>query len=517
MGNTYDDKNDREDTSYDQGLEEGSLSLSGKGWDILVGGEDNALALGGENPFGVSEEGAETDLLSLMEAGSTEGPSPSDVLYDRGRGGDQPEKFAPADEGFHGAGQPASAMGKAISPGVSVEVISSGKPPLTEDAPPPDSLMPTKSDFSGPAGSGSPSLPPLSEMTTPPMDLSASEPRPFTGKPQPFSSAEGSAPFSSPKPPSDIPTVRPAGPVPVDGAGSIDTPPPARALSTGYARPYDPFTDEDTTQPSVKKQEEPELIPDDELGRKLITDERIKSLWEEIDQTYSIVIDGVRGHYGMTDAAIEDLKKAREYLLAGLEHYDNAEELVKRVKTRLRLEHKVRHWSRTTGAWLGAYLVIWLLFLISMLFLTKRLEEMVVLLVPEWLTVILFPGIFGSLGGVVGALWVLIKHIARKRDFDPIHAPWYIINPFMGMAMGVVAYFLLFAASIPFGGSFSASPGEIGSPESVGIYGLYVLCFIVGFNQNILWALIDRVTKAIVPPQETRALLEEDTGKGSGN
>jgi hypothetical protein len=31
----------------------------------------------------------------------------------------------------------------------------------------------------------------------------------------------------------------------------------------------------------------------------------------------------------------------------------------------------------------------------------------------------------------------------------------------------------------------------------------------VGFNQNVLWALVDRVIKAIIPPDEDKSTVEE--------
>ena len=121
------------------------------------------------------------------------------------------------------------------------------------------------------------------------------------------------------------------------------------------------------------------------------------------------------------------------------------------------------------------------------------------------------PALYGGLGGVVGALWVLIKHMVKVRDFDPIHTPWYVLNPFMGMVLGAITYFLLRATTFILG----ASPAQFGDPGEQ--FGLYFLSVVVGFNQNVLWALIDRVIKAIIPPESPPAATEVAAGGGAAS
>ena len=45
--------------------------------------------------------------------------------------------------------------------------------------------------------------------------------------------------------------------------------------------------------------------------------------------------------------------------------------------------------------------------------------------------------------------------------------------------------------------------GDPGSP------GLYALCVIVGFNQNVLWSLVDRVVDAILPGVDSASTIED--------
>ncbi len=409
-----------------------------------------------------------------------------------------------------------------ISPGVTVEVLdyeSAGAELEGEDP------IPL-------GGYAEPPLeaPPLSieELTRPPRDVPAhetdagaapQEPASETVEPfAPFSSTAGAEPFASgydtapfgsepgegvPEtviPPESIPTLPAA---PWEEVSPEDELPVSQDFDLARSRPYDPFEEELRPPRSLTD----DLPPHQDLETLLITKERINALWDEINETYNLVISDVRGYYSATDSAIHDLKRARELLLAGYEHFDNAEELVKRVKARLRLEEKVRQWSRTRGTWLGIYLVIWLLLLLAVVPLTaSRVAGSATDLGPAWMAATFLPGLFGGLGAVVGALWVLIKHIAKKRDFDPIHTPWYVTNPFMGIALGVVTYLLVRVGDVLLtGDTLLPASGELGT------MGLYALCIFVGFNQNVLWALADRVFKAILPADTTRATVDEVT------
>jgi hypothetical protein len=272
----------------------------------------------------------------------------------------------------------------------------------------------------------------------------------------------------------------------------------ASAQGLADVRPDDPFAEE-TPAPAVDAEEE--IAPDADLAVRLITQARVDALWEEINQTYNAVIADVRGYRNTTDASLADLKEAREMLLAGTEYYDNAEEIVKRVKAALKREEKVRQWSRSRGTLLAVYLIVWLIGLIASAAFAERALAAVAAFVPDWLGAATLPGLFGGLGGVIGALWVLIKHIARQRDFDPVHSPWYITNPIMGISLGVVAYYLLRGSTALLG--VDTPVGDPGSP------GLYALCVIVGFNQNVLWSLVDRVVDAILPGVDSASTIED--------
>ena len=493
----------QEDSGATGGADENSLA--GKGWDILVGGQDNAAEFGGSDPFDLNAapDDSEADSVLMMSASAPPAESvPDEAYYDRGKG---------AEGAVEGAVSPPSGAATYGVPNTNGVIEL---PPLGEAAPATAGSL----DDLGPTPPSSIDAGGLNDMgPTIPEDLVTPEPLPYdesgqpttpeglvTDEPLPF--GEGGSPFGESEEPfgEAAPAAQPAAYIPP--MGSEEEPAPGgmayAALPSAYARPDDPFAD--SWKPADTG---PELAADKEIQAKLVTQERVDALWDEINSVYAIAVNDVRGYFSSTESALADLKKARELLMAGYDNFDNAEQLVMRVKARLRLEEKVRQWARTRGTWISVYLILWLLLLSSLSIITFQLQEAITAqqLVPSWMASTILPGLFGGLGGVVGALWVLITHISKKRDFDPIHTSWYITNPFLGFALGVITYLILLVSSSMMNTATTIT--DIASNPTSPI--IYALCVIVGFNQNVLWALVDRVIKAIIPPEEDKATVEE--------
>lgn len=560
----YDDKDEEGDE------QEESTSLEGKGWDILAGGKQNPFEMGGEDPFDLKSSDNPNPYTDddeanwILTSGAPTPPQeemPPEAYLDRGHGAyegtpGQPAEAAPRDLspddlgaltsselGAYDAGpitapperfaeMGAEATGPADVPssdsipgmsfGVTVTPVGpEGEPPVM--APPSDlppispmpEAYPTSSGVPSPGTGLSPGvdvtpLGPDGEPLAPPAGPSIpphahgpdeTSPIPSTQPPGgaiPMPPDFGSPPGGPTQPSAGGPVV-PTAPLPaIPDVPPWDLPRQPQGLMPADAFIRDPFF----SPPRISVAGE-EPLPKDDLAAMLITSDRVNALWDEINETYDLVIDDVRGHFETTQQAIENLKQARALLLSGPENFDNAERLVIEVKARLRLEEKVRQWSRTMGTWLGVYLVVWLLLLSAASFLTKRMDIITEPFVPQLLAATWLPSLFGGLGGVIGALWILVKHIAIKRDFDPIHTPWYVVNPFLGVAMGVVTYFVLVGGGntlLKAVGSNIELSGANSSPV------LLLICIIIGFNQNVLWALIDRVVDTIFPRP-----IEEET------
>jgi len=435
---------------------ENETSLAGKGWDILVGGKAHAAEMGGEDPFDAqpkpdfSPAAAADEVLGSITGSGEPGISPGALSN-----GEKVviELEALNDDHY----KPAPAL--PAQPG----------PPLGEGAEVDD----------GPALPSIPKAPPVTEV-----------PDVYTGAP-----------------------ARPAGSSSV-GTGAS----PARVVSKLTVDPQaikiksaivDPFVDE---LPGKDLHPSPDVPIDTEIVQMLITPQRVRLLWEQINQAYEDAVSDVRGDYKATEGVLAKLKDARMLLMAGEEYFDNAEELLMQAKARLLLEEKVRRWTLTRGTGIAIYLILWLCLLIFGSLMNDQVIAFAQGRVPNWMAAIYLPALFGSLGGVVGALWVLIKHTSKRRDFDPIHTTWYLTNPFMGLLLGIVAYIIIFAGGNVLTLATSGSMTDLATAStSPAIPLIYPICLIVGFNQNLLWRLIDRFIKAIVPADED----EESTTSAS--
>lgn len=468
-------------------------SLEGKGWDILAGGEGHASDVGGDDPFDVGSEGttpsadnpfAETERATAAGADNpfdepvgaslisgSENPfddSATSEVLDSGHGTARPEGGAPEAYGDWGRG------------GERAGTVS-GEPEPRDLSPEDLGYVPGAEPVSGAAASSRP-VPEMGDFYA--MGEEASSQPPVT---------PGAVPSTTGTPLSDGVEVSIGGQPSDSAQPSRFATPTASAQSAVDARAqlYDPFAP--VGEPPVYGDPGEDLPLDSSLGPQLVTPERVDALWDEINTVYEAVVKDVRGHFRSTEDLLAELKKAREYLLSGLENFDNAEVIVKRVKARLELEEKVRGWSRTVGTWIAVYLVAWLATLVLLVMINRPVVEVFMRLMPRDMAAAYVPALWGALGGVLGGLWVLIEHTARKRDFDPIHTRWYVLNPFMGMGLGVVMY-ALFQMGVVFGGIGTGQP----APQPVDItestpWLLYGFCLVIGFQQNVLWDLLDRL------------------------
>ena len=94
--------------------------------------------------------------------------------------------------------------------------------------------------------------------------------------------------------------------------------------------------------------------------------------------------------------------------------------------------------------------------------------------------------LWGGLGGVVGAMYSLWRHVSLKQDFNPQHKMWYYTQPIMGIPIGVVIFLI-----VRIGIGFTVE----GVLNFESPYGIYMLAWIAGFQQNILYEIIRQILK----------------------
>jgi hypothetical protein len=92
---------------------------------------------------------------------------------------------------------------------------------------------------------------------------------------------------------------------------------------------------------------------------------------------------------------------------------------------------------------------------------------------------------WGGIGGVIGAMISLVKHIAIDQDFDRQHMMWYIASPIVGYGVGAVIFIIIRAGLLSLTG-----PGDISSP-----FIMYVMAWLGGYQQNVFTNLLKRILK----------------------
>jgi hypothetical protein len=99
-------------------------------------------------------------------------------------------------------------------------------------------------------------------------------------------------------------------------------------------------------------------------------------------------------------------------------------------------------------------------------------------------------------GGILGALWALVEHVAIKQDFSKQHRLWYFLSPVKGFILGFAVYLIMSAGTLAMGVSTPVSEG--GAPLEPDWF-LLTLAFLIGFQQNVALELFERFVKLIRP------------------
>ena len=92
----------------------------------------------------------------------------------------------------------------------------------------------------------------------------------------------------------------------------------------------------------------------------------------------------------------------------------------------------------------------------------------------------------GAVGGIVGGLYALWKHVSQEMDFSKQYWMWYITNPIMGFFLGVFVFLVMRVGMLTL--TIGSEIPEVTSPLAI-----YALAFIVGFQQNVAYELMRRV------------------------
>jgi hypothetical protein len=237
---------------------------------------------------------------------------------------------------------------------------------------------------------------------------------------------------------------------------------------------------------------ERDVVPDDDLLDRFVTDERMERLWLEIESQQADLVGRVQGNREVLDAYQKELLQASALLLQNRANYDDVRAILFRVRADLARDEKTRQDTRKYKPQILIYLslatLLWLILMGLEPVFSRFVSEVVGL---QALKLIYHPTLFGMLGAIVNAYFTLNKHTIQLRDFDPIHMSWYLMNPLIGIIMGLLM-------TLVFGTGIISTVGvgllEQTNAQVLGQYPflLWVLCFLAGYNQNVVLRLLQR-------------------------
>jgi hypothetical protein len=231
------------------------------------------------------------------------------------------------------------------------------------------------------------------------------------------------------------------------------------------------------------------------IGR--IGQDRIDALSKRIDKLYEQVTSGIISDPSQAGDALLYLRRARDKELEDQRQFDEAEYLVNVAQYIVTHAGNVRTWSYTYGIALLVYGLIWLGVFVAGLIFDQALLNWFRTFLTVPATATRMADIFGpydtvvwgGIGGVLGLLYSLFKHIAVRQDFDRQYTIWYIVQPFMGMLMGAIVHLFFVAGIFQLVGATAEAFRALGA----------LLAIAAAFRQHYVYAWLEAVLKNFQP------------------
>lgn len=232
--------------------------------------------------------------------------------------------------------------------------------------------------------------------------------------------------------------------------------------------------------------------PAQDILSDFVPDQALSALWERIERAKKRIDEEIN-NTGMAGLLLDQLKFARNEILGGKANYEEAERYINEVEFRLAFYQRMRAWSRSLGVFLFAYEVVWGAALLAFVLLGLGAAAFTsgprvqLFNLPNDYIYLLATMSWGALGGVIGAMLALVKHISWEQNFDRQHSMWYLTSPIVGIAVGAVVFLIIRTGLLSITGSGEA----IHSPLII-----YLLACLTGYQQNIFTRLVKRLLQA---------------------
>lgn len=221
-------------------------------------------------------------------------------------------------------------------------------------------------------------------------------------------------------------------------------------------------------------------IEEKEMLTHFVTPDRLALLWGRIDSAQQDIKMKVP-NLSIARELIARLEQARNELLAGKENFEEAERTISEVELRIAIVERAKadNWAAIA---LFLYELIWAVLFTTFFLITNQTSEITNIIL------VMSSAVWGGIGGITGAFYALWKHVARDVDFSKQYYLWYITNPIMGLILGAFIYLVM-------KGSLLSMTTETNIQDITSPFIVYLLAFVVGYQQNVAWALVRRVVQ----------------------
>ncbi|OQY25473.1 MAG: hypothetical protein B6I34_02070 [Anaerolineaceae bacterium 4572_32.1] len=340
------------------------------------------------------------------------------------------------------------------------------------------------------------------ETTPPPIEHHYPVEEPAISTTPPASPAASQPP---PEKPTSLPTVRIGGLLAGTSLIGEGLPSPGPSVEKIKIRESD--------RPEAEELSEEE----EEIVIKRVTRKQRRELFEHISQLYRKVPKELSssGQQAQRDEALLLLSEARDIVIETPRQYDQAEHKVAQAEAIIANAANIEKWSQYYGNRLIAYLVSWFLVLMAGIVFISPISAWIEGLTsgagtaskapPVIVAPLLFTMMWGGIGGIVGGIHSLWRHITV---FDKQYTIWYTLQPIAGLVLGGIVHVVVMTGFLSM--SIQATGAGATTQESQAVQWFPALLAVVfGFRQNDFYALLKRIIGLVGQRQEDEQESEE--------
>jgi hypothetical protein len=244
------------------------------------------------------------------------------------------------------------------------------------------------------------------------------------------------------------------------------------------------------------------------LTRMFVPDSRLMTLWLDIDAVEADVTRAKGISPQPAREMLDRLMRARNLIMNDRAQYEEAARQVADVKFHLTNLRSATFFQKPF--FISLYLLVFFVAVVAAAILGRNLAWDQFQMVNSRLDLLYYTIIMGGIGGFTGAVYSLVTHVARDRDYEPQFALWYYQNPWMGLVLGIFVYIATF---ILMNLGTLAVDGQTAKGSPISVLITLFFAWLVGFKHNIAFDLADIAMKKLLPADNTVADTDSTNAK----